>query len=71
MVTPRAVLFLFNVIETNFLRSSSTSEFSHSLGHEETWLPGENNFAAQSAAMRDFMHGSGSVEKDTTGRIAG
>src|SRR5258707_10493668 len=32
MVTARAVLFLFNVIETTFLRSSSTSEFSHSLG---------------------------------------
>ncbi len=31
-VTARAVLFLFNVIETNFLRASSTSEFSHSLG---------------------------------------
>ena len=31
-MTARAVLFLFNVIETNFLRASSTSEFSHSLG---------------------------------------
>src|SRR5882757_9194181 len=31
-VTARAVLFLFNVIETNFLRASSASEFSHSLG---------------------------------------
>src|SRR3979490_1132375 len=27
----RSVLFLFNVIETNVLRESSTSEFSHSL----------------------------------------
>src|SRR6266446_10890667 len=34
MVTARAVLFLFNVIETNFLRASSTSEFSHSLGQK-------------------------------------
>src|SRR6266446_491693 len=33
-VTARAVLFLFNVIETNFLRASSTSEFSHSLGQK-------------------------------------
>ncbi len=31
-MTARAVLLLFNVIETNFLRASSTSEFSHSLG---------------------------------------
>jgi hypothetical protein len=29
---PSAVLFLFNVIETKFLRASSTSEFSHRLG---------------------------------------
>src|SRR5258705_2334228 len=35
-VTARAVLFLFNVIETNFLRASSTSELSHSLGHFQT-----------------------------------
>jgi hypothetical protein len=27
------VLFLFNVFETNVLRESLTSEFSHSLGH--------------------------------------
>src|SRR5258705_11499637 len=33
-VTARAVLFLFNVIETNFLRASSASEFSHSLGQK-------------------------------------
>src|SRR6266446_7058780 len=31
-VTVRAVLLLLNVIETNFLRASSTSEFSHRLG---------------------------------------
>src|SRR3984957_9863051 len=30
-MTGRALLFLFNAIETNFLRASSTSEFSHSL----------------------------------------
>jgi hypothetical protein len=30
--TASAVLFLFNVIETNFLRASSTLEFSHRLG---------------------------------------
>src|SRR6267378_5819631 len=30
-VTASAILFLFNVIETKFLRASSTSEFSHSL----------------------------------------
>src|ERR1700722_19587617 len=30
-MTGRALLFLFNTIETNFLRASSTSEFSHSL----------------------------------------
>src|SRR5271155_5234576 len=30
--TASAVLFLFNVIETKFLRESSASEFSHSLG---------------------------------------
>src|SRR6266446_3678378 len=35
-VTARAVLFLFNVIETNFLRASPTSEFSHSLDPERT-----------------------------------
>jgi hypothetical protein len=33
-VPARAVLFLFNVIETNVLRESSTSEFSHSLGQK-------------------------------------
>src|ERR1700675_3504739 len=27
-----AVVFLFNIIETKFLRASSSSEFSHSLG---------------------------------------
>jgi hypothetical protein len=36
-VTARAVLFLFNVIETNFLRASSASEFSHSLGQKRTF----------------------------------
>src|SRR5258705_3253702 len=36
-VTARAVLFLFNVIETNFLRASSTSEFSHSLGQNRKY----------------------------------
>jgi hypothetical protein len=30
------VLFLFNAIETNVLRESSTSEFSHSLDPERT-----------------------------------
>jgi hypothetical protein len=30
------VLFLFNVIETNVLRESSTSEFSHSLDPHQT-----------------------------------
>ena len=35
-VPTRVVLFLFNVIETNVLRKSSRSEFSHSLGHQET-----------------------------------
>jgi hypothetical protein len=35
-MTGRALLFLFNAIETNFLRASSTSEFSHSLGHFQT-----------------------------------
>jgi hypothetical protein len=38
-VTARAVLFLFNVIETNFLLASSTSEFSHSLDPKRTSLP--------------------------------
>src|SRR5258708_2409113 len=32
-VTASTVLFLFNVIETKFLRASPTWEFSHSLGH--------------------------------------
>ena len=41
-VTASAILFLFNVIETKFLRASSTSEFSHSLDPTRTW-PG--NFA--------------------------
>src|SRR5258706_15565517 len=36
-VTARAVLLLFNVIETNFLRVSSTSEFSHSLDPKRTF----------------------------------
>jgi hypothetical protein len=31
------VLFLFNVIETNVLRESSTSEFSRSLGQQRTF----------------------------------
>src|SRR5260370_17043102 len=44
-VTARAVLLLFNVIETNFLRASSTSEFSHSLGHQRTWQPGNSTSA--------------------------
>jgi hypothetical protein len=34
--TASAVLFLFNVIETNFLRASSTLEFSHRLDPEKT-----------------------------------
>jgi hypothetical protein len=34
--TTSAVLFLFNVTETNVLRASSPSEFSHSLGHFQT-----------------------------------
>jgi hypothetical protein len=38
-VTARAVLLLFNVIETNVLRASSTSEFSHSLDPERTSAP--------------------------------
>ena len=33
-VTGRSLLFLFNAIETNFLRASSTSEFLHSLGQK-------------------------------------
>src|SRR5260221_12842423 len=33
----RAVLFLFNVIETSVLRESRTSEFSHSLGQRRKW----------------------------------
>jgi hypothetical protein len=37
-VPARAVLFLFNVIETNVLRESSTSEFSHSLDPKRTVL---------------------------------
>src|SRR5882724_4026256 len=44
-VTARAVLFLFNVIETNFLRASPTSEFSHSLDPYRT-------FACKSQAVR-------------------
>jgi hypothetical protein len=32
MVLPEQFFFLFNVIETNVLRESSTSKFSHSLG---------------------------------------
>jgi len=32
-VDARAVLFLFNVIETNFLRASFDIGVSHSLGH--------------------------------------
>jgi hypothetical protein len=35
-VSARAVLFLFNVIETNVLRESSRSEFSHSLDPKQT-----------------------------------
>jgi hypothetical protein len=35
-VTVRAVLLSLNAIETNFLRASSTSEFSHSLGQKQT-----------------------------------
>jgi hypothetical protein len=38
-VPARAVLFLFNVIETNVLRESLTSEFSHSLDPSQTWTP--------------------------------
>jgi hypothetical protein len=30
-------LFLFNLIETNVLRASPTSEFSHSLGQKRKW----------------------------------
>src|SRR5713226_8282113 len=45
-VTARAVLLLFNVIETNFLRASSTSEFSHSLCHIQT-LPLGHSRSAQ------------------------
>jgi hypothetical protein len=37
MVPARAVLFLFNVIETNVLRESWTLEFSHSLDQEQTF----------------------------------
>jgi hypothetical protein len=36
-VTGRSLLFLFNAIETNFLRASSTSEFLHSLGQKRKW----------------------------------
>jgi hypothetical protein len=36
MVPARAVLFLFDVVETNVLRESSTSEFSHSLDPSRT-----------------------------------
>jgi len=35
-VPARAVLFQFNVSETNILRESLTSEFSHSLGQKAT-----------------------------------
>jgi hypothetical protein len=35
-MTASAVLFLFNVIETKFLRASSTWEFSHSL--DPKWM---------------------------------
>src|SRR5229473_2249997 len=35
--TASAVLFLFNVIETKFLRASSTSEFSHRLDPDRTF----------------------------------
>src|ERR1700686_1244140 len=35
-VPTRVVLILFNVIETNVLRKSARSEFSHSLGQQQT-----------------------------------
>src|SRR5712672_3357845 len=35
--TASAVLFLFNVIETTFLRASSTSKYSHRLDPTPTW----------------------------------
>jgi hypothetical protein len=34
MVLPEQFFFLFDVIETNVLRESSTSKFSHSLGQK-------------------------------------
>jgi hypothetical protein len=38
MAPARAVLFIFGVIETNVLRESWTSEFSHSLDPELTLI---------------------------------
>src|ERR1700745_1705060 len=38
-VTGRSLLFLFNAIETNFLRASSTSAFLHSLERRDPYTP--------------------------------
>ena len=57
-MTVRAVLFLLTVIETNFLRAGSTSEFSHRLGqnrkssmraHVFRFAPDSGHCAVQSA----------------------
>src|ERR1700681_1335593 len=45
-----ALLFLFNVIETKFLRVSWTSEFSHIQGHKRT--PPRNDGFWRKAATR-------------------
>jgi hypothetical protein len=47
-----AILFLFKVIETKFLRETSSSEFSHSLGRS---LQGRTN--GKSAHVRQAAEG--------------
>jgi hypothetical protein len=53
--TGTAVLFLFNVIETKFLRASSTSEFSHRLGQKPILADVRGKSALPSIVLKKFF----------------
>ena len=54
-MTARAVLFLFDVIETNILRASPALKFSHGLGHDRT-------FARFCHLVGGLRHGTGRLD---------
>src|SRR5260370_30613105 len=58
MVPARAVLFLFDVVKTNVLRESSTSEFSHSLGQSRRFdrTPATSGLPRRTDILRDSRH---------------